>query len=64
VYLFLRRLAYRLIQVAKPSETREKHLQMLRVLFEWNYRVNPVRLVDKGEEPELDVKPAGRILER
>jgi GT2 family glycosyltransferase len=64
VSLSLRRLAYTLIQLVKPSEDGKQHLELLRILFSWNYRVDPVRLVRYGEEPELGIKPVGRVLER
>jgi GT2 family glycosyltransferase len=62
--LFLRRLVGGLIQVVRPSESGKKHQELLRALFDWNYRVDPVRLVEQGEEPELDIKPMDRVLER
>jgi GT2 family glycosyltransferase len=64
VGLFLRWLGYGIIQFGRQSETRKKFQELRRTLFKWNYRVNPVRLVEKGEEPELDIKPTARILER
>ena len=53
-----------LLQIVKPSEVRKSRMELLKTLFEWNYRVDPVRLVENNEEPELGVKPAGRVLER
>jgi hypothetical protein len=64
VSLFLRRLGYGLLQLMKPTEARSGRLEQLRVLSQWNYRVDPVRLVENGEEPSLDNMPAGRVLER
>ncbi len=64
VGLTLRRLVYGLIEVVRPSEEGKKSLELFRALFEWNYRVDPVRLVEHGEEPKLDVKPGIRVLER
>jgi GT2 family glycosyltransferase len=64
VSLSVRLLGYHLIQFVNRSDDRKKRLELLRNLFEWHHRVNPVRLVEKGEEPELDVKPVGRVLER
>jgi GT2 family glycosyltransferase len=62
--LLLRRLGYGLKQLLKPSEAGKKRQELLRTLFEWNRRVDPLRLVEKGEEPELDTKPVSRVLER
>jgi hypothetical protein len=56
--LFLRRLAYGLIQSIRPTETLKSRLELFRVLIKWNTRVNPVRLVENGEEPELEIKSA------
>jgi GT2 family glycosyltransferase len=64
VGLSLRRAGYALVQLMAPSEARKNRLELLRVLFQWNSRVDPVRLVESGEEPELDTKPMGRVLER
>jgi hypothetical protein len=64
VSLSLRRLGYYLIQLVKPTDDRRGHLELLRTLFKWNYRADPVRLVEKGEEPDLGIKLIGRVLER
>jgi hypothetical protein len=62
--LFLRRMMYGIIQLLRPSEARKKRRELIRALFEWNRRVNPVRLVEGGEEPDLTTKPVNRVLER
>jgi len=64
VSLALRRIGYGLAQLVRPTEIRKAHLELLRVLFEWNLRVDPVRLVEHGEEPDLGLTSAVRILER
>jgi len=64
VSLALRRMGYGLIQLARPTESRKARLEMFRVLFEWNLHVDPVRLVEQGEEPDLGLTSAVRILER
>ena len=64
VSLSLRRLGYYLIQLVKPTDDRRGHLELLRTLFKWNYRADPVRLVEKGEEPDIGIKLIGRVLER
>jgi GT2 family glycosyltransferase len=60
----LRRLGYGLAQLVKPTEHRKGRLEAARVAFDWNMRVDPVRLIENGEEPELEIKPEGRVLER
>jgi hypothetical protein len=64
VGLSIRRLGYGLMQFVHPTEACKKRLELLRTLFEWNYRVDPIRLVEKGEEPNLENGPAYRVVER
>jgi len=64
VSLTLRRMGYGLLQLARPSESGKARLELLRVLFDWNLRVDPVRLVEQGEEPDLGLTSAVRVLER
>lgn len=64
VGLSLRRFVYGLLQTVRPSEENRKRLELYRTLFDWNYRVDPLRLVKTGEEPELNIKLADRVLER
>jgi GT2 family glycosyltransferase len=62
--LFVRRMAYAIIRLLKPSEAAKKREGLLGTLLEWNYRVDPVRLVECGEEPDLGIEPANRVLDR
>jgi GT2 family glycosyltransferase len=64
VSALLRRAAFGWLQLVRPTEAGRKKLELLRALFDWNYRIDLVRLVEKGEEPELDIKPIDRVLER
>jgi GT2 family glycosyltransferase len=64
VSLLLRRIGHRLAQWAKPTDQRKAHLEHLRILFAWNFRVNPVRLVEDGVEPDLGLNLAARVVER
>jgi len=64
VSLLLRRVAHGLLQILRPSSAGKSRLEALRLTFEWNLRVNPVRLVENGEEPELATQPRGRVVER
>jgi hypothetical protein len=64
IALTVRRVGYGLLQLIKPTEFRKRRLQLLGALFQWNYRVNPIRLAENGEEPELDFALSGRVLER
>lgn len=62
--LLLRRLGYGLKQMLQPTEARKARQELFRTLFEWNYRVDPVRLVEKGEEPDSGLSSIKRVLER
>jgi hypothetical protein len=52
------------MQIVKPDEQRKLRLDLYKVAMEWNWRVDPVRLVENGEEPELALPPMDRVLER
>ena len=60
----LRLLGFGLKQLIRPTEAVRKRLEVLRGVFEWNYRVDPVRLVENGEEPRLQRHPDNRLVER
>jgi GT2 family glycosyltransferase len=62
--LTIRRFGYGILNLVRPSESVKSRLEMLRAVFEWNLRVDPVRLVENGEEPKLAGEPVGRVLER
>lgn len=62
--LALRWVAAKLHYLVKPSETSKQKLELVRTMLEWNYRVDPVRLAQTGEEPELSVKLTSRVLDR
>jgi GT2 family glycosyltransferase len=64
VSLFLRWLGYRLAELASHTETQKSRLEQLGVLLRWNYHVDLVRLIEYGEEPQLQVALTGRVLER
>ncbi|MGA8439337.1 MAG: glycosyltransferase family 2 protein [Candidatus Sulfotelmatobacter sp.] len=63
VSLFIRRLGYRFLQLVGPSDNQKPRLEALRVTYEWNKRVDSVRLVENGEEPTA-LEPLVRVLER
>jgi GT2 family glycosyltransferase len=64
VSLFIRRVGYGLLQFVVPSDDRKARCEVLRVTYEWNSRVDPVRLVENGEEPKLKLEPLVRVTER
>jgi N-acetylglucosaminyl-diphospho-decaprenol L-rhamnosyltransferase len=61
---FLRMSGYGLRQLVRPTEAGQERMDLLRRVFEWNYRLDPVRLVEKGEDPVLQIQPLGRVVER
>jgi GT2 family glycosyltransferase len=64
VSLLLRLSGLGLKQLVRPTETVRKRLEVLGGVLEWNYRVDPVRLVEKGEEPRLQKLVVNRLCER
>ncbi len=57
LHIGIRRLAYWLLSLATPSDALENRLEMYRVTFEWNRRIDALRFVEMGEEPELGYEP-------
>ena len=53
-----------LLQMIAPNEDRKKKLELNRALLDWNQRVDPVRLVEQGQEPDLSTEPLDRVIER
>jgi GT2 family glycosyltransferase len=64
VALSLRRVGYMFAQLVAPQAARKDRLTLLRVLLQWTYLCDPVRLVENGEEPNLRTTVPGRVLER
>ena len=60
----LRGFGYGVKQLVYPTAAGRERLELLRGLFEWNYRVDPIGLVEKGEEPRLRMALANRVVER
>jgi GT2 family glycosyltransferase len=54
--LRIRQVGRTLVQQLKPNDTRKKQIELFAVAERWNSRIDPVRLVEKGEEPDLGVK--------
>jgi len=59
--LRIRQLGYGLLQFIRPNDSRKDRLTLYRAAIEWNKRIDPVRLVEQGEEPEFDLRTAARI---
>jgi hypothetical protein len=57
LHLRVRMLGYRLAKLIKTSEALENRLKMYQVLIQWNQRLDPVRFIENGEEPESGYQP-------
>jgi len=64
VSVLLRLVALGLKRLVHPTNVVRKRLEVLCGLFEWTYRVDPVRLVENGEEPRLQKQALDRLCER
>jgi GT2 family glycosyltransferase len=60
-WIWIRYAAHGLIQLIDFSDARRARLELYRAAAEWNMRVDPVRLVETGEEPQVSVQPAARV---
>jgi len=49
----VRQAWYGLLSVVQPSDRLKRRLELYRVAGQWNRRVDPVKLVEEGMEPEL-----------
>ena len=56
-HLYVRRAAYGLYRLFKWDETLDKRLEMYRVVINWNKRLDPLKFIEKGEEPDVGVEP-------
>ena len=52
-WIRFRQLGWGLRSLFSPSTALKNRLDMYRVTAEWNQRLNPVRFVENGEEPEV-----------
>jgi GT2 family glycosyltransferase len=52
LWLWVRRIGYSLLRLTKPAPALKKRLEIYRAAAAWNRGVDPVRLVENGEEPE------------
>jgi hypothetical protein len=55
--LYLRFMGYTIRNWLKSSESLRNRLQMYGVTIEWNRRLNPMRFIERGEEPNLGYEP-------
>lgn len=60
-WIRLRQVGYWLVQLIRPSDPLKTRLELYRTAAEWNRRVDPVRLVESGEEPQMDPRAALQV---
>ena len=64
VSLFIRMVGLGLTQIAQPTDDRALRLEIANACIRWNVSVDPIRLVESGEEPRLYFDLTARVLER
>jgi GT2 family glycosyltransferase len=57
----VRQLGWGLRRLFSRSDTLKSRLEMYRVTAEWNRRVDPVRFIESGEEPEIAAEMAAKL---
>lgn len=57
-WLLLRYVGYGVKQALKRTQTTRDRLEVYRTAIQWNKHVDPVRLVEEGQEPHVDVGSA------
>lgn len=55
-WLCLRYLGYSCVKLLKPSQTTKDRLELYRAAIRWNKHVDPVRLVEQGEDPNFNLQ--------
>jgi hypothetical protein len=55
--LGVRYVAYRLLSLVRPSEALKNRLAMYKVALKWHHRIEPLRFIQTGEEPESGYEP-------
>jgi GT2 family glycosyltransferase len=59
--LLIRLTAAKISQTLRSTESRRSRVNTLRAALQWNLRVDPVRLVENGEEPQRDALLASQV---
>ncbi|HEY2934578.1 MAG TPA: glycosyltransferase family 2 protein [Acidobacteriota bacterium] len=54
--LRVRQFGYGLLRLLKPTQVLKSRMDMYRLAARWNKRLNPVRFIENGEEPNIDCK--------
>jgi N-acetylglucosaminyl-diphospho-decaprenol L-rhamnosyltransferase len=53
----VRLIGYSLLHRFKPGGATENRLRMYRVIIKWHWQINPVRFIERGEEPDTGYRP-------
>jgi len=64
IKLFVRWVGYGIVRLIKPGEALAARVEMLRVLFLWNRRLEPLRFVRDGTEPDVGYAPLGEAVKK
>ncbi len=56
-WIRVRQLGYGLIRLAKPTNALNNRMRMYQVAAAWNKRLDPVRFIEHGEEPVINLGP-------
>jgi GT2 family glycosyltransferase len=57
LYLWVRHIGYSLQRPLRSSEALQNRLSMYRVIIDWNWRLDPVRFIAAGVEPDVGYAP-------
>jgi GT2 family glycosyltransferase len=57
IHLGLRRYIYAVVNLLKPSEALTNRQKCDNVLLSWNWRLDPLRFIKDGTEPETGFEP-------
>jgi GT2 family glycosyltransferase len=55
--LRIRHIIFTFVSLFKSSKASKSRLENNRVMIEWNKQLDPIRLVENGEEPDVGYKP-------
>jgi N-acetylglucosaminyl-diphospho-decaprenol L-rhamnosyltransferase len=59
--LCLRHCGYKLVKLFRPSEAVENRIKMYRVAVKWNWLLDPVLFIERGEEPNVGYEPMAPV---
>jgi hypothetical protein len=57
VGFWIRLVGYSALRWFKPGLATEERLKMYRVIVKWHWHINPVRFIERGDEPYTGYSP-------